>query len=475
MKKIFSILFVMMLMVMVSACRTAEPDEQEEITLTYAAWNLGDANSANPNLERLMLDAFEREHPNITVNVIERPKMPDPNNEENQLDTPWNEFLTARASEEQLPDVFFVDNIPLSISNEWLYDLSTIAGNDQEFNNVSADITNAARYGNRLYALPYSVNYFGYVVNKSVFDKANLDAPEFGEEWTSFISKAKAAASHRTGGQGTVGFEGVEHIMHWYPAQVNEDLGWFTYDGSKFNLTDPSFRQAVEIQQALYADKTFVLEALTGEEQADFFGSGWKWGEGRHAVKWDGSWVVSGLRADMERGGIATFDYDFIGTPAVDGTQRIPINIDFVAVGADTENPQEAYELAKWMGYGKEGYLTRVNLSTTTEGIQPVNFAPLQSQDEELMDAFFSLYEGFDGFRQVVEHGQYIVEPVKYLPGYNQARYNGQYDTENNMWSILNKLMRNEVNFADHISRINQRANEEYQKAYQQIQDIVEG
>ena len=50
------------------------------------------------------------------------------------------------------------------------------------------------------------------------------------------------------------------------------------------------------------------------------------------------------------------WDLDFIGTPVVNGNKRVPSVADFFAVASNTKHPEEAYLLAKWMGFGKEGY-----------------------------------------------------------------------------------------------------------------------
>ena len=51
-------------------------NDTEDIVLTYAAWNLGSADSETPNMERLMLEEFEKAHPGVKVEVVERPKVP---------------------------------------------------------------------------------------------------------------------------------------------------------------------------------------------------------------------------------------------------------------------------------------------------------------------------------------------------------------------------------------------------------------
>ena len=113
------------------------------------------------------------------------------------------------------------------------------------------------------------------------------------------------------------------------------------------------------------------------------------------------------------------------------------------------------------MGFGKEGYLKRIELSKTVEGIAQVNFAPLQS-DEELLDEFFELYPSFMGLRTIIESGSFIVEPTKYLPGYINARYQGTYDADRKMGDIIDELRLGKVQLADIKRELNERINQIY-------------
>lgn len=159
-----------------------------------------------------------------------------------------------------------------------------------------------------------------------------------------------------------------------------------------------------------------------------------------------------------------TWDLDFIGTPVVNGNKRVPIVADFYTLASNTDNPAEAYLFAKWMGFGKDGYAKRLELSKTIDGIAQVNFAPIQN-DADLLDDYFELYPSFESLRTIIENGTFIVEPPKYLPGYIAARYGGTYDAENKMSDIITKLMIGEVQLADIRVQLNARANALYNDA----------
>ncbi|MDR4968030.1 MAG: extracellular solute-binding protein [Acholeplasmataceae bacterium] len=447
-----------------------------QIEITYASWDLGSPESEEPNMQRLMIKAFEEAYPNIKVRIIERPKVPGTND-----DLGWNEFLAARASTQTLPDVFQADNIPFYVINDWAYNLTTIANADDEYINVSEDIRGVATYDGKVMAIPNAVHYAGYVVNETLYDRQGQNYPEIDTNMTDFLAYTKAAANHASNNNnGVVGLEGIEHIIHWYPAQLNENYRWFTLSDNGFNLNSTEFTTTMELYRTLRTDTTYVLEALydaAGAEDSqieigNIFPEGDPFNNGNILAKWFYSWDFGWIQSNINSGQY-TWDLEFIGTPVVNGNKRVPIVADFYTIASNSSHPEEAYLLAKWMGFGKDGYLKRVELSETVPGISQVNFAPIQN-DEELLDAYFNLYPNFQGLRTIIETGTFIVEPPKYLPGYIAARYTGTYDAENKMSDILVKLMAGEVALADIRTQLNTRANTLYNEARNSFENALQ-
>jgi len=221
MKKILTFLSIILVVLALVACtndpanggdQTNDPTTPVEgqVTINYASWDLGSPDSLEPNMQRLMIEAFQQKYPNIKVNIIERPKIPGTND-----DLGWNEFLAARASTQTLPDVFQADNIPFYVINDWAYNLSAIANADPEYINVSEDIRGVATYDSKVMALPNAVHYAGYVINQTLYDRQGQDFPTINSTMTEFLSLTKAAANHASNNNtGVVGLEGIEHIIH---------------------------------------------------------------------------------------------------------------------------------------------------------------------------------------------------------------------------------------------------------------------
>jgi len=194
-------------------------------------------------------------------------------------------------------------------------------------------------------------------------------------------------------------------------------------------------------------DKTFVYDALTSEEKTAAFETTDAWGTSKLAAYWEGSYILGQMLdyTELEVGG---FDVDFIGTPGVGSTHKVPVILDLMCVSSQTQHPAEAYLLAKWMSFGKAGYLKRIELSTTVEGVNALNMTPLQP-DEELLDAFFAIYPTFTEFRKVVSHNSFIIEPNKYVPGYIKARWTLAFDATYNVGQIFDQVRAGGMNYAD--------------------------
>lgn len=297
-----------------------------------------------------------------------------------------------------------------------------------------------------------------------------------------FLILTKAAADHNSStNQGVIGLEGIEHIIHWYPAQLNDNLGWFTLNEDGFNLDSSEFGDAISLYRDLATDSSFVWEALLSASAVEDSGVdistmfpepvGAYFDNGAILAKWFYSWDFGWIQTKINDGDYP-WELDFIGTPVVNGNKSVPIVADFYTIASNTEHPEEAYLLSKWMGFGANGYLKRIELSTTVQGISKVNFAPIQN-DIQLLDAYFELYPGLPGLRTIIEAGSFIVEPPKYMPGYIDARYQGTFDADNKMGDIINSLLSGEIQYADIKVALNIQANNLYEQAKESFDEAL--
>ncbi|HKL60823.1 MAG TPA: ABC transporter substrate-binding protein [Acholeplasma sp.] len=477
MKKVFTLLLLALFVFTVSACGDKTPVDDRTV-ITYAAWNLG--LEEDNNIERRMIDAFMEKYPDIRVDVIERPRIV--NDDGLEEDATWDQFFSTQAAIGKMPDVFQVDNVVKSVLNEWAEDISAQANADAEFLSISEDIRNDAQFGQKLFALPQAMFYMGYFINRTIIDERNANTPTYGITYDDLMAIAQKAAKPAVqGGDGIAGIDGVNNLIGWLPAQYDSSLGWYTYNETGYHLDSTAFQLAMTEQQKYFgasqvAYTSYVLETQGdadingGITPEDRYGTGSPFENSKQAIKWEGSYNLRNWLADTlnEKKGLYGKDIDFIGTPSVmvEGVKvnKIPVILDYIAVGQGTKQIDESYLFAKWMGFGVEGYTKRLEIARANPEAGAVNFAPIVP-NAALVDKYFELYPTLVEFEKIVRsHEDFIIESLaKTVPGYVKSRWEGRYSAEVNMSGALDLIRDGELSLADALAAgLNTRANTEY-------------
>lgn len=495
MKKLFIALILLMLPFALIGCNgkngnnggngNKPPVEKDEVTITYAAWNL--ATPQEYNIERRMINAFMIENPGVTVEVIERPKVVD--EEGNEQDVAWDEFFATRASVNEMPDVFQVNQVTKVVSQGWVEDVTELAEADEDFMNVPENIRNTCYLGGKAFSLPQAVFYFGYFINRTAINETGSGAiiPEYGITYQDLMAAAKKNSKPAVlGGDAINGIQGVNNIYEWLPAQIDPTLGWYTYNDTGYHLDSDAFRIAMTENQKFFGPNkneyaSYVYE--TQENREDLYGTGDAFANGKQSIRWGGSFNIRGWVGGTTNPehGLYGHDIDFIGTPSweVNGvkTHRIPVVMDYIGVGKGTKHKEIAFKFAKWMGYGADGFRKRIEIATNNPEAGAINFAPVV-RDQELLDAYFALYPTMTEYRKIVEsHQDFIIESLhKIVPGYTNSRWSGQYDAENTIDNALIKIRNGELALADALAAgLNRRVNEEWDLAKQELDRILNG
>jgi multiple sugar transport system substrate-binding protein len=452
MKMLKSLAAIMTVLMLISCSVSNESKEEkgsnnEAVTISYASWNVG--TNEEQNLERLMIKEFEKKYPNIKVKVVESI----PNDK-------WTDGLAAAASANEMPDIFMLAEIPPGIANDWLFDLTDIAASDKDFAKVPDAVRKSATYGDKLYALPAGQQFLGYYVNKDLYNKANIDVPENGLSINEFVDSVKNVTNISNG---QVGLNNPLAILDWYPTSVSENLGWYTFTEEGYHLDSTEFIKGLNLAKNIVTNH-YSFESLTDEQISNFTGKnpGEVWASGGMGLVWDGTWALSSYEKNLD------FDYDFIGIP---GGRTVVAN-DYMGISKNTKHAEEAYLFAKWMAFGKEGYLKRIEIATQ-DGIV-LNGLPVTT-DKEVLDAYFEIQD-LPGIRTAFENLENaVIEPVKAVPGYVQSRWEAPTgvavkDHPNaNIHSLLEASVNGEKKIEDYISQINKLANLKYQEANEAI------
>ncbi len=416
----------------------------DEITLRYAGWNLGSAEQNN--IERQMLAAYEQLNPNINIDIIERPfKIDEETGEE--VSASWDEFFATQAAIDQLPDVYMIYNLAGFTAQGWTEEITDLFMADADYASIPADIRASAAFNNRYFAIPQTLFYFGFFINRTAINRVGPRAvmPTYGMTYEALMEAAELnSKAPLQGGDGIIGISGLNNLVNWLPAQLDPSLGWFTFnEDTGYHLDSPAFATAVNEQLKYYGPGkatygSYVLDSLDPARYADYFGASQNIFEtGNQSIRFEGSyamrdWHTRSLDANDPLYGA---DIDFIGTPSwnVDGVgnvNKIPVVVDYLAVGKGTDHREAAYDLSRWMGFSTEGYAKRLELAAADPVRAALNFTPMIPQ-EDLVEGFFNLYPNMTEFRKIVEeHQDFILESLgKNVPGYWNSRANAAFDT----------------------------------------------
>ncbi|KMJ59293.1 hypothetical protein AB685_07490 [Bacillus sp. LL01] len=417
------------------------------MTVTFASWALG--TEEDQNIERLLIAEFEEKYPNINVEIDESIATDD-----------WNNSLSSAASANAMPDVFMLSQVPTGLANDWLLDISEMAEADEDFAKIPEVVRESATYNETVYAIPSAQHFLGYFVNKDLYNQANQDVPEYGLSIDEFTESVRSISNVNSG---VVGLNNPFAIVDWYPSSVNEEIGWYTFSDEEYHLDSNEFISGVNLTSN-FVTNGYSYENLSDDQKANFSGehAGEVWAQGGIGLNWDGTWAVTDFSTNLD------FDWDFVGTP---GGRTVIVN-DYMGISKSTKHAEEAFLFAKWMSFGKEGYLKRLDVAVETD--KAVNNLPV-IQDDEVLDAFFEIQD-IPGLRTAydnLENG--IIEPVKTVPGFVQSRWEAPTgiaigeEPNANIAALIDASVRGEIKIEDYAAQINELANQKYQEGKEAI------
>lgn len=427
-------------------------DPAERVTITYVNWALGAPDAEPLTLARRMVKAFNEAHPHIEVVI-----------DEGMDYSKYEESLTAAAAAGKLPDVMMMAHVPFGLQNDWLLDISEFTQRDPEWANIPGPLADATRFGDGIFAVPTGMFFMGYFVNDDLFEEFGVPKLNFSPTIDEFSAAIRAL--NRPDDM-IVGLGDEGQIVEWYPSAVNNDFGWFTWDGDGFNLNTPEFIQGVNLAREMFQNR-FTFDSLPEEQRAAYGEVGWfgeVWDQGKIAVRWDGTWATAAF-AQRE------FSNRFIGVPG----GRTVIVPDFLVLSNATEHPEAAYEFARWISFAREGIMKAMEL-----GKPDGTFTSLPvTTDEEVLNAYFEhfTYPGIREAFDAIDRG--VVEGFKFVPGYVQSRWQAPTgirvgDIDNaTIGDVIWHSVRGDIRIEDHIEEIDRLANEKHREALAIIEEVL--
>lgn len=309
-----------------------------QTTLEYFMWSPTRLES-----EEQLIDAFERQHPGVTVEIDALPP-----------DQYWPR-MSALAAANRLPDVFYMSS---GFIEEWhknglLANLQPYV-EDLDLSDYYTSVLSTARFPDSktgdAYAFP--LNWVGTVLyyNKDAFDAAGLEYPSDSWAWDDFLNAAKALTVDEDGDGNP------EQWGFWVTGRYAQIEPWIYMNGGQL-LNDA--RTRLELDQPTREALKFLTDLtqvhkvapapkeMAGMEMSDVFPLGM-------AAMWvDGTFAIEGIRevaGDSFEWGVAKVPQGPSGKNEIAYTWP-----DMMAVSPNAEDTELAWEFIQFMtGPGRE-------------------------------------------------------------------------------------------------------------------------
>ncbi|WP_119071114.1 ABC transporter substrate-binding protein [Aggregatilinea lenta] len=304
---------------------------QDEITLTMSAWDV-----ATTPYWQAVIDAYEAEHPNVTVELIDVPS------------ADYQDTMNIRLSGGDDTDIITVKDIPgysaMLTRGQIvpLNDLIEASGVDlSAYSGAAEELT----YEGSIYALPFRSDIWILYYNKTIFDAAGLDYPTNDMTWGEF----GALARELTSGSGADKIYGA-HFHVWRSAV---QLGT-VQDGLNTIISDDYSFMAPMYDMVTAMQKDGIIMDY-GELRAGNIHYSGPFENGQVAMLPMGSWFIGTLVA-AQADGVFDFDWGVASYPHPEGVAAGTTagTLTSLAINEESDNKDAAWDFVQFYT-GEEG------------------------------------------------------------------------------------------------------------------------
>lgn len=299
--------------------------KEKQVTLRVLIWGNGPAEIQG---EREMYDEFEKDHPNIKVELIYVPW-------ENQPE----KFLAMSAGNDQ-PDLVWIQ--PRHFASYVEKGLLMPVGELIEKDGLNKDdwLPGALEYSSykgEIYGLPRDIITKHIAFNKDMFDAAGVPYPTDGWTWDDFLETAKKLTIEENGKIVQFGIAGAD----WLEFVISNGGKLFNDDGTAVLVDSPEAIEAIQWSADLSNVHHVAPTPTESQGLGDLFLAG------KAAMAFTGPW---NWRAYTVEGG---FNWDIVETPGGKAGNKSELLGLPISIGANTKHPEEAWTLLKWLGHGR--------------------------------------------------------------------------------------------------------------------------
>ena len=439
------------------------------VTITYANWNIMEPQ------EMPMIEEFMRRYDFITVEVL--PAV-DPDNSHIQN-------LHAWSMAGMLPDVFAVSQVPEMLATGFLRDIRPYGQQFDDWVNVPEISLRSAEWRGRIFAMPFSSHYTGFVVNDDLWDANNLPRLEIGFSLEQFLSDLRTITDIPNGIGGTTNW--VEFARSWLPNYFNNNFGPHTWDGERLHLNSSEYIESINFVRTLRDESLVVQWGWLPDDVIEVLGAGWNHSltmEGRMAAPIEGSWWM-GWFTELYQDGL---NLRYVGLPG----NTVALTPTYAGISIQSQNPAVAMLFLNWMAFGEEGLTYRLDLRDNGRGNvdedgNPITYSlgwmPATVNPTILRRFFDGEVPGIEEAMLANMHNA-VIEGEAIIPGHVQALFSGNTGLtvvidgelrENaSVSDVVWSAVQGYINFADFADDVNEFANRQVQQMRDEINFMLD-
>ena len=324
-----------------SSDKKSESDSGD-VELSVTIWD----SNQEPGLTEIMNDFTEKTGIKTKVSVVK-----------------WDEYWTlleSGASGGSLPDVFWMHSNESQryMSNDMLLDLTDKIAESSEIDpaNYPEDIWGLYTYDDKYYAVPKDIDTIALWYNKKMFDEAGLEYPTADWTWDDVTEAAKKLTKD-DGSQYGLCLRNDNNQAGYYNLIYDNGGYIINDDKTKSGMDDQKTVEAMEMVEGWIKDGVLPPIETMSENGEDVLLE-----SGKVAMVPQGSWMIAAFR-DNE---YTAENCDCVELPksATTGRRASLYNGLGWAAAANTEHPEEAWQLIEYLG-SKEAQEKQAELGVT--------------------------------------------------------------------------------------------------------------
>lgn len=424
MKKLVSLVLALCMVLSLCSFASAEGEYNmppmnttDPITLSIMTWD-------DFEMTEALAASFMELYPNITVEVIQT------------TTANVTADLTNYAAAGTLPDAFFFLDLDPLMASPYMADISEYIENDEEAQTKLHSTIRKMGYidGERCFFVAGEFLPATVFMDMNVFETLNVEMP--GQDWTweEFVELTQTLTDPTQ--QIWAYSNGMYAPVTCGPIALTENsIGEFGWNGESYNF-ESGWAESLELQ----LENVRLGNTAVGGSDAYLAvdpSNEWPGQTGHVAVLTDAFWTLNNIYTTplaLDRG-IKMVPYN----PPVGAENAGQLAfLDGIAISSQCEHPREAYEMVKYLCWGKDGWMKRCELFATLSNpetgeklYRAPNCLPM-IQDEELNAEFAKLMPDLGYWNDWETFLANIRNPVTWgartIPGFNAFlanAYNG--------------------------------------------------